>query len=247
MALLQIDKPESWPEDLKHSLKQAPKLSIDNEVEAIARVLKRYTLKGWHCTRLTAMEVNRIRERGLYLPNRETLQHRLRELAVEGIITTETQIQLLAKNSANEENRAGKIWFCFYEPRKVDERAVGRFFRYWGGEALYRDHERNSVTGPILAQIGTPRVIEVEVPIISIDHACRCTFYIKQRWLEAEQKNPGPMTRFDSYSTSPISPNEIQRIVTYPEKCFCEITGCAEWKRYELTDTGKSQEKENAP
>ena len=245
MALLQIERPESWPEDLKHSLEQAGGLPIDNGVRVIERALKRYTIEGWHCTRLTDTEVDTIRERGLYPTSEEMLKHRLKEVTAKGIITNEIQNRLLARNGANEEARAGRIWFCFYQPYKTDEDAVGRFFSYWGGEALYRQHERDSVTGPILAQIGTPRVIEVEVPITAIDQAYRCTFHIRQRWLKAGQETSGPRESLDSYSIRPIPPNYVKRIITYPEKSFCEITGCAEWKRYGLTDTGESHKARN--
>ena len=236
MALIQIDRPESWPEELKQDLRRASQLSIDNQVRVVGRALEGHTIKGWHCTRLTDTEVDAIRERGLHPPSGETLRRRLEEVAETGLIAKEARDRLLVENSANDGNRTGKIWFCFDRPCKRDEGAIGRFFSHWGGEALYRHHEKDSVTGPILARVGKPRVIEVEVPVVAIDQNYRCAFQVRKQWLEAGEESPGTGESFDSYSVTPISPDAINKIVTYPERTFCEITGCSNWKKYALNN-----------
>ena len=236
MALIRIDRPESWPEGLKQSLRGMSQLSIDNQVRTISRALKRHTIRGWHCTRLTDTEVNAIKERGLHPPDRETLRWRLEEVAENGLMAKEIRDRLLAENSASEGSRTGKIWFCFDQPCKRDEGAVGRFFSHWGGEALYGHHEKDSVAGPILAQIGKPRVIEVEVPVVVIDQSYRCAFRVRKQWLEAGEESLGTGEGFDSYSVTPISPDAINKIVTYPERAFCEITGCSNWRKYALNN-----------
>src|ERR1700676_2031123 len=45
---------------------------------------------------------------------------------------------------------------------------VGRFFRYWGGEALYNSHQDHAVRGPLLESIGTPCVIQADIPISNL-------------------------------------------------------------------------------
>lgn len=245
MERLQIDRPEGWPGELEKVLAKTAPLPIDNKIPIIQAALKKFTITGWHCTRLTDNEVEQIRAQGLQPSSAETLEKRLREIAAEGIIGEEVQEQLLAENWAKKENRAGKIWFCFYEPYKTDEDGIGRFFSYWGGEALYRLHERNTTTGSVLAQIGKPRVIEVELPVTTIDQECRCTWYIMKRWRNREKEALRPGETFDSYATDPIGRSCINKIMTYPEVDFCEITGCADWTRYKLSDTEESHKKRN--
>ena len=94
-ATIQIDRPESWPEGLKQSLRGMNQLSIDNQVRTISRALKRHTIRGWHCTRLTDTEVNSIKERGLHPPDREALRRRLEEVAENGLIAKEIRDRLL--------------------------------------------------------------------------------------------------------------------------------------------------------
>ena len=245
MERLQIDRPDGWPEELTKVLAETAPPPIDNKVPIIQAALKKFTITGWHCTRLTDKEVEQIRTQGLQPPSAEALEKRLREIAAEGILSEEVREQLLAENCAKEANRAGKIWFCFYEPYNTDEDGIGRFFSYWGGEALYRLHERNTTTGSVLVQIGKPRVIEVGLPVTTIDQSCRCTLHIMERWQNKEKRALRAGEAFDGYATSPIGRNRVSKIMTYPERDFCDITGCKDWTRYKLSNTEESHKKRN--
>ena len=75
-------------------------------------------------------------------PNRQILAERIRRAQADGLVTAEIADRLIAENEADHKFRKGLIWFCFYEPRMKDEGAIARFFRHWGGEALYNSHER---------------------------------------------------------------------------------------------------------
>jgi hypothetical protein len=92
------------------------------------------------------------------------LTRRIKALVEAGELEREIAQRLIEDNQANDLNRAG-ICFCFFPPRLSGERGIERFFRHWGGEALYNSHERNPVTSPAIRYIGTPSLIEVDVPV----------------------------------------------------------------------------------
>jgi hypothetical protein len=59
----------------------------------------------------------------------------------DGLINWAAATAFASKNQAGDLNRAGKIWFCFFPPHHAGQRGIERFFRYWGGEALYNSHQ----------------------------------------------------------------------------------------------------------
>jgi hypothetical protein len=48
-----------------------------------------------------------------------------------------------SENQSDEKYRKNMIWFCFFLPKIAGEHGIMRFFRSWGGEALYNSHEKD--------------------------------------------------------------------------------------------------------
>ena len=122
----------------------------------VLELLQSTTLRGWHCTRLTEQEVEHIKSHGMQPPNLQVLSERIRRAQADGIIEDKIAERLIAENQAGDNNRKGMIWFCFFEPRIAGQSGIERFFRCWGGEALYNSHERDPSTGQALRMIGRP-------------------------------------------------------------------------------------------
>ena len=97
------------------------------------------------------------------------LRQRIENLRDGGLIDAATAAELIADNQAAESNRAGRIWFCFFAPNLDSETGLSDLLSYWGGEALYNSHDMHGVRGPLLAGIGTPSLVEAEVPISSCE------------------------------------------------------------------------------
>lgn len=104
------------------------------------------------------------------------------------------------------ESCAGMVWLCFFHPRLAGESGIERFFRHWGGEVLYNSHERDSITLPAIRIIGTPCVVEANIPIASLGKHAGLSFKIVRRFL----KSRGFRTR----------ELVIRRIVCFPEPDF---------------------------
>jgi hypothetical protein len=141
----------------------------DRALNGLRRVLNNHALHGYHCTRLTEAEIEHIKPNGMQLPNGAMLKRRIEALEAAGLISTEIARALVAENSADDENRAGKLWFCFFPPYLGGENGIESLLRYWGGEALYRWHDRHPERGPILASIGIPCLVEADIPIASLN------------------------------------------------------------------------------
>jgi len=176
-----VNHPEAWPTELREQLEKDRKLFLnwenspgsvgapacDNAMYALRNMLDSYALTGWHCTRLTDAEIRHIKHRGMQLPDDAMLGRRIAMLEGACEIPRDIAQRLVARNQADDSNRVSKLWFCFFPPHLAGESAVSRFFRNWGGEALYNSHERDPETSPIIRRIGTPCIVEADVPTAS--------------------------------------------------------------------------------
>jgi hypothetical protein len=101
----------------------------------------------------------------MQLPDAAMLLRRIDATSNEGLLSASVAERLKARNQAHERNRAGMIRFCFFPPRLAGESGIGDLLRFWGGEALYNSHDRHPETSGVLCSVGTPSIVEAEVPI----------------------------------------------------------------------------------
>lgn len=243
--LLDLKTPESWPEELSSHLEQHRDLFIDWEtgqhrfhhtlydraIYELMDLLNPYAMRGWHCTRLTNAEIDAITLNGMQLPNTKMLTRRIDACVIDGLIDKEVARHLKAKNQSSDANSVAKIWFCFYPPHRAGELGIGRFFRHWGGEALYNFHENDPVTSPAIAGIGTPCVIEADVPLDFLGHKSSLAGKIAEQYVRTlgYHTNHSDFDH-DDFSTSPLSPAAIKSIVRFPDRDFLLLTGSASWR-----------------
>lgn len=241
---------DSWPETVKTYLsnnlsdltkfKKQSALGIAyNEIQSISHtydkivvtltdILNGYSLHGYHCTRLTNEEIQKVLLEGMQPQNCDLLYERISVLENTGKISTKVSTRLKNENQANEPNRIGQIWFCFFAPHIATEHGINRLFKSWGGEALYNSHEGDPETGKKLNRIGIPCIIEAKVPIVGLTGYSLSICMIKQfcfnRGLD---ENPG---EFEDYSNIPIVKDNILAIHRFPDPKFNELTKCNTWK-----------------
>lgn len=241
--LLQLDNPASWPYDLNNYL--ARKFSVfldweqdnpsknaheyDTAINGLWEVISSYSITGWHCTRLTEGEIEAIRQDGMGLPSFEVLKRRVNTLERDGLLTSQVKNRLLLENQADETNRAGLIWFCFFPPRRAGKNGISRFFRHWGGEALYNSHEDNSEIGDTLKAIGNPCIIEADVPIKMLPEAGGLTLNIVRRYFVSHGFETVEPVDHKDRSKYPLPAENVRRVLRYPDPEFIELTGCDSW------------------
>ena len=241
--LLDLDQPRGWPAKLltyldeyhdlflgwetKSSWVTAP--AYDKAIDDLIDVLQPYEITGWHCTRLTNVEVEEILENGMQLPDATMLARRIDDLVKDKQITPNVARRLKSENQSDEENRAGIVWFCFFPPLIAGEGGIKRFFRHWGGEALYNSHEDDQITSPVLSRIGTPCLVEANVPIALLKRHEGLAFKIVRRFLISRGYDTTEPTEYEGYINHPLPAKNIKRVIRLPDPDFYLLTGCSEW------------------
>lgn len=204
--------------------------SREAAIERIAGLLLPHSLRGWHCTRLTAEEREFILQHGMQPPCKSILESRVRRLEANAAIPPDVAERLIKNNLVDEEYRRGTIWFCFFAPRLAGEGGVGDLLRNWGGEALYNLYDTDGRVGPILRSIGTPCIVEADIPIA--EFSCLHTLaqnlgrrFCVNRGLQTAE----PVDHEDS-TTNAIGREQMKRIIVLGDPEFALLTGCDEWE-----------------
>lgn len=242
-VLLDLDCPMEWPTRLRcylnarHDLflgwetneSWVTTLMYDKAVDGLIDALQPYEIMGWHCTRLTDAEAEEIIRNGMQLPDATMLANRIDVIVEANEITPDVACRLKLENQADEEHRAGRVWFCFFPPHMDGESGIGRFFRHWGGEALYNSHEGDQTTSPAISCIGTPCIVEANVPIASFERDIALAFNIVHRFLISRGWHSTEPTEYENCIKCPLSAENIRRIIRFPDPDFCLLTGCSNW------------------
>jgi hypothetical protein len=207
-------------------------MTYDRTISQLCAILDNYFLTGWHCTRLTDAEITNINTHGMQPPSLELLRRRIDAIEAEGAISFHIANRLRSENHAGDDNRAQMIWFCFYPPHiGGGEHGIGRFFKSWGGEALYSSHEGDPETGPVLGKIGTPCLVQADVPNASFkERSLRLASKIVIRFLISRGCTSTKPAKHDDRVICAIPPENIRRIITYPERDFIALTRCDTWR-----------------
>jgi hypothetical protein len=244
-ALFNLEDPGSWPEPVTSHLDRSYDLFLDWEtrsrsvdvlaydtaIQALVDALRLYAIVGWHCTRLTEAEINCILSEGMRLPDPTTLEERIEALVADGEIPSEIALRLKTKNQSGDWNRAGRLWFCFFPPRLAGESGIGRFFRHWGGEALYNLHEDDPEISPVIGAVGTPCVVEAEVPIVALGWDFGLAVNVVRRYLLSRGLRPSEPLEHEGRMTRPLSSQAVRYVHRFPGPEFEALTGCASWHR----------------
>lgn len=201
----------------------------DPAIYKFREILREYSLIGYHCTKLTTEEINDVHENGLLLQDSLSLKKRISRLEETSLIDSDVSQALASKNQADASNRANMLWFCFYEPFLAGQHGIERFFRSWGGEALYNYHEGNPVTGKAISSVGTACVIKAKVPIESF----KDSYYPDTSMIRVFLSNRGHKLDNDieheAFSTKKVGPQNILEIFEHPSEGFIALTKCDEW------------------
>lgn len=245
MPVIELEKPCKWPNDLREYLDRHHNLFVRWETEpsgvtgaaydwairSLRVVLNGHALIGWHCTRLTGAEAAAIQSDGMRLPDAAMLHRRIDAAAAAGMLSPVVAARLKAEHQADEPWRAGMVWFCFYPPRLAGESGIERFFRHWGGEALYNSHEDDPETGAAIRLIGTPCMVEAEVPIASLRPHGGLAAKVARRHLVSRGHRTAEPLHHEDAVVLPLAAANIRRIVPFPSPEFVALTGCEAWRR----------------
>lgn len=188
-------------------------------------------LRGYHATRLTHDEVVAIKSGGLEPLSVALLEQRLAALRDTGEIDLRIHDALRMHHQASENNRAGMVWFIFTKASLTDEGGVERFFRSWGGEALYNSHESHKTNGPALRAPGTPAIVQAAVPCDGIETFTGVGKRLVNAWCASERIQTGDGPEFEGYVRTGIPGADILRIDALGSGTFDALTRHQRWRK----------------
>lgn len=84
-----------------------------------------------------------------------------------------------------------------------------RFFRSWGGEALYNFHENHEITGPALNIPGTPSIVTAAVPVNDINSFMDIGERLVNVWCASNDIRTGHGAEFEGYVERCITAEEV--------------------------------------
>ena len=241
--IIDLDRPAAWPTDLRRTLmthhdalqsREIGPLSdrFDAAIYEIVDALQPYSLVGWHCTRLADPEVADIMANGVSLLDVGLVSRRVDAAVGTGLLASDHGARLKAKNQAAEQNRAGKLWFCFFRPAIAGESGIGDLLRFWGGEAVYNSHDRDDEIGPIIAAIGSPAIVEAEVPIAWLgDRGLGLALNVGRRFVVAEGTPSQEPLHIECNIKQALPAELIRNVHLHPSAEFQHLTGCGDWHR----------------
>lgn len=203
--------------------------NYDGLIYQLRDLLKRFSLVGYHCTKLTKQEISDISNQGLTLQDSASLSNRIENINRFGVIDKEIADKLTANNQANKSNRANKLWFIFYEPHLAGL-GIEPFFRSWGGEALYSSHKGSPDTGKKLLEIGIPCIIKAIIPMSSLTDSYLPDASIIRAYLKSKGHSLSNGIEHEGFSIQNIPAEKILEISEYPNSDFIELTKCNEWE-----------------
>jgi hypothetical protein len=168
-APIATDDPTTWPQSVSDTLSICREKLEQRRgwiVDEIFGLIRDAELLAYHCTRLTDAEITNVKKVGLRPLTEELRRARVEDLIAAGGLCPELGARLLAHNPyLNLACRLGLI--SFYLTKDIGPECW-KFFRYWGGEAVFLlpsdqpHYERDRAS---LKSVGVPCIVEAKVPV----------------------------------------------------------------------------------
>lgn len=191
--------------------------------ERLMGVMSSRTIRAWHYTRLTDAEVDDVRRNGVHLSTLETIRARFARQVAAGLMTQEIAERLFADSPFQGDQhaaRAGKFWMVS-NPIVPTSGAVRLLLASWGGEAAYF-WQQSPELKLLLTTIGTPRVIEIAMPLAHSRHGYHASEAVVAAYARTLGGRPDGGS-FDLYSQSALGPEAIIAIHSEGEESFARI------------------------
>ncbi|MCW8088245.1 hypothetical protein [Sabulicella glaciei] len=210
--------------------------------ETVGQEMEGRTIRAFHYTRLTDVEVEGLLKQGIHPSTPDSLRTRLNSMVTAGHLTTDRAAALYKASPFHGEQleaRDGKFWMTSY-PHVVDDPGVVRLMRHWGGEvASWFLEDDDQILAP-LSEIGKPRIIEVAVPLA----LTRRSYSAGEAIIAAFGRYMGLATGkhdFDLYTIAPLEPSAILKVHGEWDASFAAM-GRGYPRRYVAPDTVPTDE-----
>ena len=222
----------------KNRYKQACRALVD-QLEAL---LVPQRIIAYHCSRLTKEEIVNIKQEGLHILTADLVNKKLDGCLSHGYLKQAEYEHIrnsphLFESLHNQlDSRTGMIHFCASRTTLMNSHAVYRFFRSWGGEALYWGHEQDSGLGHVISQMGVPCIVVSAIPFMRINQGYRQLSEHFIRYLFSEELGFTELSlAVDIRTEENLGPSEILDIIEFTDPGFEELTSKSSWSsRYQI-------------
>ena len=191
-------------------------------------ILARHSITAFHCTRLHPGEIRLLFEQGLVPLSQAFLEERIANAVNDRYLTSFQAQEILASMLTDIAGRNGRTWLIFTQRTLADEESLWRLFTFWGGEAIYVP-QQNKPLGDLLKKIGTPCIVEAQVPIADIrtrypvaELLIRC--YLDHRGVEQPHD-----AEFEGNTRNGVRAEHIRDIIERSDSRFESLTECSSW------------------
>ena len=199
-------------------------------------MLASHRIVAYHCSRLTKEEIVNIKQEGLRILTSDLVNKKLDQCLSHGYLKQAEYERIKNSPHLSEslndqlDSRTGKIHFCASRTTLRDDNAVFRYFRSWGGEALYRGHEQDSRLAHVLGRIGVPCIVICAIPFTRIKQGFR---ELSEHFLLYLVSNELGLTDLslavDISTEENLRSSEILDIIECSDPRFEELTAESSW------------------
>lgn len=205
---------------------EAKRAEVIAEVDAL---LSTQRVLGFHCTRLLTYEVDAVRLEGLRpLTERFATERIDRALSTGGLLADVARV-IRERNKSADPGRVGRVSFVNMRSELACESSVGRFFRCWGGEAIYVGYEPefDPLVGAVLKNMGEPCIVLAALPAISLDATLGAHF--ARAFLNSRRVRKVTVS-FETQVEQAVPGEWILDVVSCRDRRFEDLTGSSKWK-----------------
>ncbi len=205
--------------------------TLIKETEAL---LIGHRLVGYHCTRLTAAEVVRVRANGLRALTPYLVTERINALKDAAEMQPDRcafflDSPVLADHLANRRGtRTGSVWLCPNRSVLRDAPAVFGLLRYWGGEALYKGFVHEAAIAAELESIGQSAIVKCAIPFDS-NLAATVAPKLLSHAVTPTITQPEPSVCFDLSVPRDLAASEVTDVILFEDARFDALTEQHSW------------------
>jgi len=180
-------------------------------VDEVSGEMNSRTIRGWHYTRMTDDELERVRSAGLAPSTIQGLRDRL-DLRVTAGDFTEAQADAIFAGSpfhGQAASRGGKL-YMIANPEPHDYDGLEGILGHWGGESAYFWQEDPDILD-LLSVTGQAAIIEIAMPMSASEHLASAGSSVVHRFAlslgcSCETKD------FELYTTQPLPTSAILNV-----------------------------------
>ncbi|AUW43866.1 hypothetical protein [Rhizobium leguminosarum] len=189
--------------------------------EALDLEMRSRTIRAYHYSRMTDEEVGTLRADGVRVSTLSLLRGRLDVLVRAGALAATAADTMFEQSPFHSQpSRSGKFWMASH-PISPDDGGVEPLLAHWGGEVASMFLDDESVLSS-LAETGTPRILEVAVPMSATTHSYSAAVAVVATFGRAIGGIP-EKSAFDLFVTSDLPPAALIRVHSEGELPFANM------------------------